>query len=84
MTSRAKFFERFLFKPIRSRKVALYANQVLICKIHSRAFMQENLATKKGQQNLKPIIPFSTTSANRKAIVAKTTYFANQRPISAK
>ena len=60
-------------KPIRSRQVAVYANQVLI-----RKFIQR-LSGKKMKQ-----IPFSSTSANREIIVAKTTYFANQRPISAK
>ena len=53
-------------------------------QINSTAFRQENLAMKNREQNIKSIIAFSSTSANRDAIVAKTTYFANQRPISAK
>ena len=62
-----------------SRQVILYTNQVLICKF----IRQENLATKKREQN-KSVIPFSSTSASREAIVAKTTCFASQRPVSAK
>ena len=63
-------------KPIRSRQVSLYANQVLIImQIHSAAFRQENLVMKKREQNTKSIIPFSSTSENCKAIVAKATFF---------
>ena len=71
-------------KPIRSRQVALYANQVLICKFIQRLSGKENLAMKKREQNIKSVIPYSSTLAHREAIVAKTTYFTNQRPISAK
>ena len=53
-------------------------------QVHSTAFRQKNLAMKKREQNIKSIITFLSTSANRKVIVAKTTYFANQQPISAK
>ena len=42
--------------------------------------LSNSLAMKKREQNIKSIIPFSSTSANREAIVTKTTSLANQRP----
>ena len=67
-----KILRAFSSKPFGSRQVAFIANFNM--QIHSTAFKQENLSMKKRKQNIKTIIPFSSTSANHKAIVAKTTF----------
>ena len=76
-----KIFRALFSKQIRPRKVALYGNQVLICKFIQR-LQARKFSHEKAEQNIESIIPFSSTSTNREAIVAKTT--TNQRPISAK
>ena len=43
-------------------------------QIHSTAFRQKNLAMKKRTKHLIYTIPFSSTLADREAIVAKTTF----------